>query len=299
VALDSLWIASQVLFLPSSSVEGIQFSKIMQRHFSRRSSILGEIIFNDYLEEPIHEIVSSQPCVLEVETWLVQPHLDRCSHFSFDAFECRGLFLVFLAFTAQFRTSNPHIFWFHFFLVASISFSHTHYPPAIILRTSVMSIRFADPEVQELDTRSFGGGWPLALSGNGGGCPVFAPTICTGISTTNPQCCPSGQTCSGDSITSYCCPSSKSSLGPEVRQDNDKSQLEIAEHMPRPSQHAQIRHGICSLGRIAIISVASKARFVLHGLSATLYEPKAIFQDPFLQFPSPPTNADIDRCFTY
>jgi hypothetical protein len=50
----------------------------------------------------------------EVETWLVQPHPDRSPHFSFDAFECRGLFLVFLLSQPNFapltRTSSDFIF---------------------------------------------------------------------------------------------------------------------------------------------------------------------------------------------
>src|SRR5215469_18925779 len=74
-----------------------------------------------------------------------------------------------------------------------------------------MAARRAIPIIQDIYPRSsFNGGWPLALPGTGSGCPSFAPVVCKEISDTNPQCCPSGLSCNGDSITTYCCPSSES-----------------------------------------------------------------------------------------
>jgi hypothetical protein len=66
-------------------------------------------------------------------------------------------------------------------------------------------------QVQAYEKRAtYIGGWPIGLDGTGGSCPDFAPVNCgTDRTSLNTQCCPSGNICSGSSITAYCCPSRK------------------------------------------------------------------------------------------
>jgi len=80
------------------------------------------------------------------------------------------------------------------------------------LATPIMGlqgVRLAKPAIQAITPRAdFGGAWPLGLDGSGGHCPPVAPVSCEASGTSKGQCCGSGQTCAGSSITAYCCPSS-------------------------------------------------------------------------------------------